>query len=327
MSRTPEEHLVNYLTDAYSIEQQALAQLRTAPEIAGEPRLAEHFRLHLAETERQAERVRERLEAHGGSPKRVKDAVMALGGKGFLLFARSQPDTAGKLAAHAHSYEALEWASYEMLIRMAERAGDEETAAVAREIRDEERTMIGRLASDFDAAAEASVAGKEGEELDRALRHYLADAHALEEQSIQLLERGPELAGDEELARVYRQHLEESRLHARRIEERLEALGGDTSAVKDAALRLGGLEWSFFFQAQTDTPGKLAAFVYAVEHLEIAGYELLRRVAQRAGDPATVRLADLVLADERTMADRVSDRFDRAFEASMTEKGVEAGAR
>lgn len=325
MTRTLEEHLVDYLTDAYSIEQQALAQLRTAPDIAGEPALAEHFRTHLGETERQAERVRERLEAHGGSPKRVKDAVMALGGKGFLLFARSQPDTPGKLAAHAHSYEALEWASYEMLIRMAERAGDEATAAVARENRDEERTMIGRLAATFDAAADASIADKEGDDLRRALVRYLADAHALEEQSIQLLEKGPDLAGDPELERVYRQHLEESRRHARLIEERLEALGSDTSAFKDAALRLGGLEWGLFFQAQTDTPGKLAAFAYAVEHLEIAAYELLRRVAQRAGDPATVRLADLILADEHAMAIRVADRFDRAFEASMQAQGVAVG--
>ena len=33
-------------------------------------------------------------------------------------------------------------------------------------------------------------------------------------------------------------------------------------------------------QAHPDTPGKLAAFVYAFEHLEIGGYEQLARVAQ-----------------------------------------------
>lgn len=324
MANTPQEHLVNYLTDAYSIEQQALAQLRTAPDIAGEPTLEGHFRRHLTETERQADLVRQRLEAHGGSPKRVKDAVMALGGKGFLLFARSQPDTPGKLAAHAHSYEALEWASYEMLIRMAERAGDGDTATVARGIRDEERAMMERIAATFAAAADASVRGKEGDDLRKALERYLADAHALEEQSIQLLEKAPDLAGDPELERVYRDHLEESRRHAELIEARLEQIGGSTSAVKDAALRLGALEWGLFFQAQTDTPGKLAAFAYAVEHLEIAGYELLRRVAERARDTVTVELADRILGDERAMADRVAANFDRAFEASLAEKGVAA---
>lgn len=185
--------------------------------------------------------------------------------------------------------------------------------------------MIDRLAATFDAAADASIAGKEGDDLRKALERYLADAHALEEQSIQLLEKAPDLAGDPELERVYREHLEESRRHARLIEERLERMGGGTSAVKDAALRLGALEWGLFFQAQTDTPGKLAAFVYAVEHLEIAGYELLRRVAERAGDAATVELAGRILGDERAMADRVAAFFDRAFEASMAEKGVAVG--
>lgn len=325
MPDTHQEHLVNYLTDAYSIEQQALAQLRTAPDIAGEPTLASHFRDHLTETEGQAEMIRQRLEAHGGSPKRVKDAVMALGGKGFVLFARSQPDTPGKLAAHAHSYEALEWASYEMLIRMAERAGDQDTIEVARAIREQENAMMQRLAGSFPAAADASIGDKAPDDLQRALRRYLADAHALEAQSIQLLERGPDLAGDPELERLYRDHLAESRRQAERIEARLEAIGASRSLAKDVALRLGGLEWSFFFQAQRDTPGKLAAFVFAVEHLEIAGYELLAHVARRAADDETALLAEQILAEERAMADRVAAHFDLAFEASLAAVGVGAG--
>lgn len=312
------EHLKNFLSDVYSIEQQALVQMRAAPDIAGSATLSRHFREHLVETEQQAELVRERLEAVGGSPSTLKDAVMKLGGKGFLLFARIQPDTPGKLAAHAHSYEALELASYEMLIRMARRAGDEMTVRVASTIRDQERAMRDRLAGDFDEAAEASLQAV-GKVASETLDSYLSDAHALEEQSIQLLKRGEEMAGDPALARIYKDHLEESREHARLIEDRLAAMGESESAMKDAGLRVGGLNWSLFFKAQGDTSAKLAAFVYAVEHLEIAGYELLRRTAQHAGDAATVQLAVGILADERAMAERVYGAFDRAFEASMRE--------
>ena len=91
----------------------------------------------------------------------MKDAVMAVGGKGMLLFARSQPDTDGKLATHAISYEHLELAAYELLSRVASRAGDEETASVARSIRDEEQAMADRLEASFDGlrnAFEAAVA-------------------------------------------------------------------------------------------------------------------------------------------------------------------------
>ena len=66
---------------------------------------------------------------------------MKAGGVGFALFAKSQPDTPGKLVAHAYSYEHLELASYELLMRVAQRAGDAETADVARRIRDEEQAM------------------------------------------------------------------------------------------------------------------------------------------------------------------------------------------
>src|SRR2546421_5542235 len=92
-----EEQLNKYLADAHSIEEQALAQLRSAPDIAGDPQLAAGYREHLTETEGHERTVRSLLEARGSKPSRAKDAVMAAGGKGFLLFARLQPDTPGKL--------------------------------------------------------------------------------------------------------------------------------------------------------------------------------------------------------------------------------------
>ena len=243
---------------------------------------------------------------------------MRLGGKGFLLFARVQPDTPGKLAAHAYSYEALEYAAYDMLLRAARRAGDDETGRVATIIREQEGAMRDRLASDFDEAVEASLRAV-GKAAPDTIPVYLADAHALKEQSIQLLKRGEHMAGDDELASIYDEHVRETEEHARLIEHRLDAAGGDTSTLKDVALRWGALNWSLFFRAQDDTPAKLAAFVYAVEHLEIAGYELLKRIAKKSGDPETVEVCDRILAEERAMADRVYGAFERAFEATLSQ--------
>ena len=45
------EQLVKYLADAHSIEVQALAQLRTAPELAGDPQLSHTFGAHPARSE------------------------------------------------------------------------------------------------------------------------------------------------------------------------------------------------------------------------------------------------------------------------------------
>jgi ferritin-like metal-binding protein YciE len=316
------DQLVKHLTDAHSIEEQALQQLRTAPDAAGDPALAEILRGHLAETERHERLVRARLEAHGAEPSRLKDLAMRAGGVGFVLFARAQPDTPGKLAAHAFSYEHLELAAYELLLHVAERAGDDETAKTARTIRDEERAMGERLAGAFDTAVAASLAAVAPPDLSEQLLRYLADAHAIEAQAVQLLERGRDLGGDPQLERLYEEHLAETRDQQELVDERLTALGGEPSSLKDAAMRLGGLNWTLFFQAQPDTPGKLAAFAYAFEHLEIAAYEELKLVAERAGDPESVRVAEQILGQERAATEKLADAFDTAVEASLRAQGV-----
>jgi ferritin-like metal-binding protein YciE len=316
------DQLESYLSDAHSIEEQALTQLRAAPDIAGDAGLAEIFRRHLDETEAHERIVRERLEAHGGKPSKIKEAVMKVGGAGFVMFAGSQPDTPGKLTAHAYSYEHLELASYELLEIVARRAGDEETASAARRIRDEEKAMAQRLENAFDTAVDASLRALDPDDLGQQLQKYLADAHALEQQALQLLQKAQDIGGDPELERLYSEHLGETRGHEGLVTERLEALDASPSRLKDAAMRLGALNWGAFFKAQPDTPGKLAAFAYAFEHLEIAGYEMLKRVAQRAGDEDTVQLADRILGEERAAAGKIAGAFERAAEASLQAVGA-----
>jgi ferritin-like metal-binding protein YciE len=238
-----------------------------------------------------------------------------------VLFARSQPDTDGKLTTHAISYEALELASYELLMRVAQRAGDTETADVARAIRDEEAAMRDRLLASVDGSVDASLREHPRDDLGKLVDKYLSDAHALESQAEKLLEKGPEIGGDPELTRVYEEHLEETRAHKQQVEQRLEARGSSPSALKDAAMRLGALNWGMFFQAHPDTPGKLAAFAYAFEHLEIGGYEHLKRVAERAGDAETVALAERILGEERAAAEKIAANWDRAAEASLEALG------
>lgn len=319
--RTPHDQLVHFLSDMYSVELQALAQLVSAPKLAGDPSLAADYETHYGETQRQADLVRARLEAAGGSPSAVKDAVMKLGGKSFLAFAKLQPETPGRLAAHAYSYEAMEWAGYEMLLRMAGAAGDAETARAAREIRDEERTMMERLERGFDAAERASHERTAPEDMAQHVRKHLAEAHALEAQSIKQLERGESIAGDLRVEKVYTEILRASRANSAALESRLKELGGDRSRFKDAVLAAGGLDWGLFFQAQSDTPTKLAAFVYAFEHLKIGGYELLRRSARRAGDGETERLCGRILEEERALVQRLADTFDEAVRATLETVG------
>ncbi len=319
-----DEQLNKYLTDAHSIEQQALAQMKAAPDLAGDDVMASAFVEHLAETERHERQVRARLEQRQASPATIKDLAGTLTGKAFVLFARGNPDTPGKLVAHGYSYEHMELAAYELLRDVAERAGDTKTVQMADAIAQEEQAMSQRLESLFDRAVDASLRELDPDDIQDQLNKYLADAHAIEAQSIQLLEKGPDLAGVDELASAYEEHLTETREHQRLVEQRLSARGSSPSTLKDSALRLGALNWGGFFAAQPDTPAKLAGFSYALEHLEIGAYELLRRVAERAGDNDTVQLADRILAEERAAAERVRGQFANALDASLAAQGVSA---
>jgi UDP-glucose 4-epimerase len=305
------EQIVKYLADVHSIELQALAQLRAAPKIAGDERLCQAFEQHLVETEDQERRVRERLEALGGEPSKLKDAAGRAGGWGMVAFAASQPDTPGKLVMHAFSYEHMELAAYELLKRLAERAGDEETARMAADIAAEEGRMAERLEQSFDSAVEASLASLDPDQLDSALLAYLRDVHALEGQAEKLLEAGAERVDDEHLEAAFRDHLDETRRHRERIVSLLDERGARPSLVKDAMLKAGGLNLSAFFGAQPDSTTKLAGFAFAFEHLEVAAYELLQRVAARAGDEGVVATAEEILAEERRAAARVAESWDR----------------
>ncbi|HEV2875179.1 MAG TPA: DUF892 family protein [Thermoleophilaceae bacterium] len=324
MPETIEEQLVKHLTDVHSIEEQALQQMRVAPRLARDPELAQAFREHISETEEHERRVRARLEARGADPSKVKDLVARAGGVGMVLFARSQPDTPGKLTAHAFSYEHMELAAYDLLAMVAERAGDQETVETARSIREQEAAMAERLEARFDRAVDASLREVGPDDLGEQLNKYLADAHAIETQAVQLLSLGPQIAGEFGLAGVLSMHLEETRVHQEAVRERLRLRGGRPSRFKDFALRGGGVNLGGFFGAQPDTPAKLAGFAFAFEHLEIASYEQLKRVAQRAGDEETVALAERILPEERAAASAVREQFEPAVEASLREQDVRA---
>jgi ferritin-like metal-binding protein YciE len=324
MTKSIQDQLIKYLTDAHSIEQQALVQMKMAPKIAGDAEIAGAFERHKTETEEHERLVDERLEALGASPAKAKDAAGAITGIGFGLFAKFQPDTPGKLVAHAFSYEHMELAAYDLLARVADQAGDTETAEMARRIEDQERAMAERVAGLYDRAVEASLRELSPDDVGEQVRKYLEDAHAIEAQAIALLTKGAGLAGTSQLASAYEEHLAQSQEHQQLIDNRLQSYGARPSRLKDAALRLGALNWGAFFGAQPDTPAKLAGFSYAFEHLEIAAYELLHRVARRAGDDQTQAVADAILGDERAAAEKIYMAFDAAINASLEAQEVTA---
>jgi ferritin-like metal-binding protein YciE len=238
----------------------------------------------------------------------------------MILFARLNPDTPGKLAMHAFSYEHMELATYELLGRVAQRGGDAHVAMLAKRIGAEEASMAERINERWDRAVDASLREKDTAATRAELVKYLRDAHALEAQAIQMLEAGPKLAELEALAAVFREHLEQTRVHQRLIDERLAALGAKPGRFQAGAMRLSAMNLGGFFKGQPDTPIKLSGFAYAFEALEVGAYELLRRTAARAGDAQTAEVAERILGEEHDAAERVASTWDAAVETALAER-------
>jgi len=187
-----------------------------------------------------------------------------------------KPDTTGKLVAHAYSYEHMELAAYELLGRVAERAGDIDTVQAARQIAAQERNMGETARRPVRPALPTRRCARSGVRTSaRQLEKYLADAHAIEAQALKLLENAPELAGNSTLAAAYDEHRSETEEHERLVTARLDALGRRPLAAEG---RRAGARWRST-GARSSAPSRTRRpssprFAYAFEHLEIASYEL-----------------------------------------------------
>lgn len=151
------DQLVSYLADAHSLEENALAQLRTGAETAGYEPLKQVFSEHLAETEEHERLVSQRLESYGETSSKLKDLAQKGGAMMTGLAAKAAPDTTGKLAIQAYAFEHVEIASYRMLCVVAERAGDHETLEVARLILKQEEQAAQKVGGLLEQVAEQDL--------------------------------------------------------------------------------------------------------------------------------------------------------------------------
>jgi ferritin-like metal-binding protein YciE len=160
------------------------------------------------------------------------------------------------------------------------------------------------------------------EDLRAQLTEHLDEALALETAVGRLLDSAIVNMDDEDLRAELQEHRTQTDEHAERVRARLEALGAAPSVVREAGGVLGMLVRGVVDLTRGERTGRIARDLYAGEHLEIAGYELLARVARRAGDDETVAMAQSNLADERAMAARLDGGWDRFAELSLREQGL-----
>ena len=114
----------------------------------------------------------------------------------------------------------------------------------------------------------------------------LHNAHAMETQAIQLLTRQVErLENYPELEARMRVHLEESKVQRARLEEVLNSLDEQHSALKEAVLGFGGNMAALAHTTASDEILKNTLENFMFEHFEIAAYKSLIAMSEFLGHP------------------------------------------
>jgi ferritin-like metal-binding protein YciE len=159
-------------------------------------------------------------------------------------------------------------------------------------------------------------------DLQDKLTSYISDALALEQNVEQMLSGMISTTEDSAMRKRLEQHQEETRNQQERLRGRLEAHGESGSAIKGMAAKTAAAMKGVLDMGRGDKAGKNARDGYATEHLEIAAYQLLERVAIRARDEKTAAVARQNRAEEEAMAQFIEDNWDAVAEQSLREEGV-----
>jgi len=149
--------LIKHIDEAHAMEQNVLRMLDSMIQTTDDPQVLDKLEHHKGETQSHAQRMRSQLEAHGATPSVVRQAGGVMQALAKLPLDMVRPEKAGRNARDAYATEHLEIASYELLARVADRAGDHETAAAAREIIADERSMAEFVEQNWDLFADASL--------------------------------------------------------------------------------------------------------------------------------------------------------------------------
>jgi ferritin-like metal-binding protein YciE len=131
----------------------------------------------------------------------------------------------------------------------------------------------------------------------------LRNAHAMERQAQELMERQSERTNDfpEVKARLQR-HLDETRQQLRRLESCLEQCGERESAIKDVALSTMGNLAAMAHTMAGDEILKNTFANNAFEHYEIAAYKSLLALCERAGVDLSAALRTSLREEEEMAA-------------------------
>lgn len=152
---------------------------------------------------------------------------------------------------------------------------------------------------------------------------YLEDAYAMEHQIEEALEHQVKATQKfPDIQSRIQQHLEATKQHKMRMEERLTAYNKKPSGVKDLLSRMTGNMAGALGGSRPNSLAMTARDDYMIEHMEIGSYALLIATAQAFGDTATVQACEANLRDEIMMANWLENQLGQTAILSLQQDGI-----
>ena len=140
--------------------------------------------------------------------------------------------------------------------------------------------------------------------------HELGDVLYAERTLVKTLPKLQEEASDEELARGFQEHLDETRQHVKNVEQAFGKLGEKPTAEKCPGIEGIKQEHDDFVAKESPSQDVLDSFLTGAgartEHYEIAAYEGLVTMAEAMGETEVVELLTENLEQEKTTLEKLN---------------------
>ena len=149
---------------------------------------------------------------------------------------------------------------------------------------------------------------------------YLQEAHAMEQSVARMLERMIATTDDPGTKALLEEHHLETERHEQLVMKRLEALGETPSPSKELPAMVAATVKGFTDLLRGDKPARDGRDGYVTEHLEIATYQLLEELAERAGDRETANVARRIRSDEEEMAAKLAASWGKFVDIVLADE-------
>ena len=153
--------------------------------------------------------------------------------------------------------------------------------------------------------------------------HELKDLYSAEKQLIKAIPKMEKAAKNKELATGFREHLEQTKEHAHRLERVLSTLGESTRGPKCQGMAGIVAEGAEMIEEEGDEEVKDAGLIAAaqrVEHYEMAGYGTVRTYAELVGDKEGSKLLSQTFEEEKETDQKLTKLAKSAINVNAAAK-------